>query len=252
MQLTPEQEATIHELQAELADLDLKRDIEWAKYVHTKDEDCWTEVLALESEREMLGLIAYVPKAGEAKVGKVRKLIEKVQGKDGPLLGSWESRLKGLDAINAWRAEYELPPLVRLPKGIPGNSEECVFAKAFITSIKEMGGENIDVRVQSGDDIGLNWMAADGTWHESRAELGEAASQVISSFDENAWLDLLQDSALKGYASGLADEGSLSRLQEVSDEFAIREQRLTVDGFDLGKGADPVKDQAAAQRDDRW
>ena len=144
MDLTAEQRQTVRELQEELKVLDLKADIEWAKYVHTKDEDCFNEVLALESEREMKGLIAYIPKAGERRISKIRNLVAKIKGDegkecDGCDLGLTEFRLGALDSVNEWRENYQLPPLDRLPQGIPGDSSECTLARAFQVSLTELG-----------------------------------------------------------------------------------------------------------------
>ena len=162
MELTAEQLQTVHELQQELDTLDLKADIEWAKYIHTKDEDCFNEVLALESEREMMGLVAYIPKAGEGKISKIRGLVAKIKGEVGPRLGIHEARLGALESVNAWRADYELPALERLPQGVPGDPHECTLAVAFRMSMEQLGVQVQDIQVSGAGEIELVGEGEDG------------------------------------------------------------------------------------------
>jgi hypothetical protein len=228
MELTAEQRETVHELQRELDAIDLKADIEWAKYIHTKDEDCFTEVLALESEREMMGLVAYIPKAGERRIGKIRALVGKLKDRTtAPRLGINEVRLSTLDSVNEWRASYKLPPLERLPQGIPGDSHECTLARAFRTSLIEMGVTEASVTVNGSADIGVSGYLNGETWGDN-PDLGNDANTLIGQFDEHAWLDLLTDSALEHYADDRWEEDDEERLEEISAEFKRRGLTYTV------------------------
>ena len=137
--LTPEQQATVKELRSEIKDLRLEQDEKWAEYIRTGDRECFDTVTAIDTEVEMKGLIAYMPKAGEAKIAKLQRLINKARkqkgdGDDGTRVGLpkiYDSRIKALEMANVWREELGLPLLDRLPPGIVGNSHECVMARAF-------------------------------------------------------------------------------------------------------------------------
>ncbi len=256
MALTPEQEKVVHELQAELRVLDLQADIEWAKYLHTRDEACFNEVLALESERELKGLIAYIPKAGERRISKIRNLVAQIKGQteevcDGCDLGVDEVRLTSLAAVNEWRDTYSLPPLDRLPQGVPGEASECTLAVAFRLSMEELGLEVVNVNVEDASTIELEGLYLDGRTWEDEPTLPIAASTLISDFDNHAWLDLLTDNTLDYYADSVAEEENLDRLQDISDEFARRERMYPVSYYPdivlaLGVGALPLQDQIAS------
>jgi hypothetical protein len=245
MELTAEQRQTIAELQEEIRILDLKADIEWAKYIHTKDEDCWDEVRALESEAEFKGTIAYIPKAGELKVSKIRNLISRVKGRThGPNIGTWQARLDTLEGINEWRETYGLPALERLPRGVPGDQHECTIAKALRMSMDELKAQEVSVSVAGGGEISVSGVLSDGKVIDDRPNLGAAGNDVISDFDEKAWLDLLTDGALQYYASGCLEEGDSGRLQEISDEMKERGMRHQLGRIvTLGVDAAPVEEQ---------
>ena len=234
MELTAEQLQTVHELQQELDELDLKADIEWAKYIHTKDEDCFNEVIALESEREMMGLVAYIPKAGEGKISKIRGLLAKIKGEDGPRLGIHEARIASLDSVNAWRADYLLPPLERLPRGVPGDPQQCTLAVAFRMSMEELGVQVQDIQVSGSADIELTGEGEDGEVWAASPELSGQANALISEFDEHAWLDLLRDDSLRYYADNCWENDDGHRLDEVSAEFKRRGQTYTVGDENYG------------------
>ena len=153
---------TVHELQQELDELDLKADIEWAKYIHTKDEDCWNEVLALESEREMMGLVAYIPKAGEGKISKIRGLWPRSRARTARGSASTKRGSASLDSVNAWRADYDLPALERLPQGVPGDPHECTLAVAFRMSMEQFGVTVHDIQVSGAGEIELSGEGKDG------------------------------------------------------------------------------------------
>src|SRR6185437_12333425 len=179
--LTSEQKETIRELRREIKDLGLQADEQWAKYIQTKDEDCYQAVLALDGEAAMLSAVAYVPKKGERKIGRVRDLVAKVKGANRD--SNWtdsngmyhspfqapegtEARIRSLESVNAWREHYNLPPLERLPRGIPGDSHECVLARAFKLSLAEMGHGDSNVGVGGSADVELRVMGESGFFQD--------------------------------------------------------------------------------------
>lgn len=242
-QLTAEQQATIAELQTELADLNLEADEKWAKYLKTKDVDCFNEVVALESEIEMKALIAHVPKAGEGKVSKVRGLIARIKGQadedcpDCTLPRELESRLRTLEAVNMFRVEIGLPPLGRLPRGVVGDSHECTIAKAFQIGWEGTGMEFGQVSISGGGGNSLHWKDATGEYRsldliaESLSDLAgrgiseaqeymESWEEVVNHFDSWEYLDLVHDNVLLDHVENQLDEGEYPR--EAIDEVRRR------------------------------
>lgn len=211
--LTAEQKETLKELRGEIRDLKLEADEKWARYLKDNDEDCFDEVRALDGEVEMLGLIAHIPTVGERKVGKVRKLLARVQGKgdamfDGCNLGTSEARIKSLESINAWRDSYGLPPLDRLPRGVPGDTQQCTLARAFHSSMMEMGLDEHTIHwsVGGGGSVELRWKDPEtglDKWESPDIAYGSA---LVSSFDDSNFLDLLEDESLLVRASVKWDE----------------------------------------------
>jgi hypothetical protein len=161
--LTAEQQATIAELQAELDALNLKADDYWSKYVRTGDLDCFNEVVALEGMIEMKGLIAYMPKAGESKIGRIRALVNRVRASAGEpelpamideAMAAYDRRVATLDAVNAFRADLGLPMLDRLPRGVVGDAAECTIARAIALGFEKntKGLRLVGVSISGGED----------------------------------------------------------------------------------------------------
>lgn len=254
--LTAEQHATIKELQQEIAGLELEADEQWAKFLKTRDEDCWDQVLAIESEIEMKGMIAYLPKAGERKMSKIQGLVQKIKHTNIPI-GVYEARLRALDSINAWREDYKLPPLDRLPQGIPGDSHECTLARAFRMSLKDMGLTEVNAQVSNGCEIGLTGMNAggehvdiDGPLFGEVAYRDSSASAVIEAFDSWDYLDLVDTDVLKrhlrddvlemGYGMPMNEILLSERAVAVDDELTRRGETFSVELYDLEEGPRPV------------
>lgn len=142
-ELTPEQRTTIRELQTELKALDLEADEQWKQWIETGDVDCFNRVQGLDSEIEMKGMIAYIPKGGEVKISKIKKLVNKVRESAGEQklgrIGIEEGRLRTMETINMFREDIGLPKLDRMPQGVLGNSSECTIARALSWDSGEAG-----------------------------------------------------------------------------------------------------------------
>jgi len=192
MSLTTEQKTTLRELRKEIKALDLQADEQWAKYIQTGDEECYEQVLALDSEAAMMSAVAYVPKKGEHHVGRMRNLIGKLKGHTLVAREETEARLQALESINAWRDSYGLTPLERLPMGIPGDSSRCTLAMAFRMSVKELGATDQGISVTGSDSITVSWQNADGTWETVHPGV-RMSEAVISHFDGGRYLDLIEN-----------------------------------------------------------
>lgn len=272
--LTDEQKASIRQLREEIESLELQQDVEWAKYIKTGDVECYNTVRALESEAEMKGLIAYLPKAGEGKTKRIRDLIGKIKEQDDDVeacegcdeLPSFaERRIKTLESINAWREEYGIPLLDRLPRGSLGNSEECVIANAF-NSI-----HTLTVGDHEWDVYGVS-ISGNGSYYLTLARMedgrmvyygGEEVSNFeietegryvwdsfISKFDDGQYWDLIEDSELIERVSGSIDEGGWPKggLEEVFRRGMIQDLVSEVENLSFESGKFTRTDYAGDPR----
>ena len=220
--LTPEQKEAVTQLRKEIKDLNLQSDEMWASYVKTGDQECFEAVRAIDSEVEMKGLIAYLPKAGEGKIAKIRKLVNKVKAMTDEsetcegceeLPRVYETRLDTLASINAWREEYGIPLLDRLPKGIMGDPHDCVIARAFHIDEMTIDDEvwqfyEVNISGESGNKLSL-WRDND-EGHRLYKEFdltGEGWGGLVSNFDSGIYWDLVDRDSLVDAVIGRLDAG---------------------------------------------
>lgn len=211
--LTTEQEQLVADLQAEITGLQLQADERFAQYIKTGKRECYDEVLALDSEVEMKGLIAYMPKVGEGKVSRVRGLIQSIKQAAGvpcpecELPHEKEARLDALRTVNMWRESIGLPLLDRLPRGIMGDSTECTLARAISTGWEGTGLSLSDVKINGNENM-VVWTDQDGIVREYDFPEVEGWETVVSKFDDALYPDLIEDDAIgTAVAAAITDVG---------------------------------------------
>lgn len=230
MQLTDEQVQTIKDLRAEVEALDVQADSVFAGLLD-KDADwahLFQQVNAIEGERVMKELIAYVPKKGDATVASLVSKIKKLKGErhltdtQQRHLDVMEARLDTINSINEWRESLGLPPLERFPRSVPGDGKECAIARAVVTNFNDFRniqsvsvGTDADIRwtehrLPTEDDYIESWMTPDedGKYYfevETSRTFGDQ-SHFINKFDDYEMPDLVDDAHITGGVMRIASD----------------------------------------------
>lgn len=277
MKLTDEQKSTIDELRAAVKDMyeqadDLK-DEAFAILKNggiTPDYDkLWDEIEALESEAAMKALIAHVPKAGERRVGRVKKALAKAgfTGYDGfdktDKTTRMDARVDALDGINAWRDSLGLPPLDRMPVGAIGSGSECTIAKAlkqefndFRTMVSiEVGGGGSTVnwveRIPYSDEKVAELRNKMKSWDYEKGEINPDFDSSITNFllVDGTDMTLVGIYSHDDYAVDVKKLFGQPHTIKVnrSKNWEVNGQSMVVSAFDQGMYPDLVRDEDLGQ-----
>lgn len=226
---TPEQQATLEELDIQIQQLENEADEKYGQYrkllkggERASAHSALEQVMAMDEEVRLKKLIGYVPSSGEGKVAKVKEMLAKL-GRNGGKKGKpasvkreiLEGRLKTLEFVNGFRQEMGLPPLDRLPVGVMGDAAECTIAKAIVM------GSPYSPSVRGIGSISVSIGTADFTpnWEVTRQDVEERLTELGLKDEYDAWLKFRGNAYVyvdRTYGEAATDDFLLIR---VVDEF---------------------------------